>query len=173
VALVWLRGGRHHQVRLFIPRLSSVRSQSWEVFRIEASPFRCIINSTGGRPRNDDAGALRVLDGPVIKRPIGCRQSLGLIAGAALVVSDSWGVEEEAGVLKRPVIVVRNSTERPRVINTFSTRVNRGRGIGSEEARALDAVGGHLGWLPGIECPYGGGHASEHTARAMRHLAAS
>ena len=115
----------------------------------------------------------RLLDGPAIKRAVGYRQFLGLMAGAALVVSDSGGVEEEASVLKRPVIVVRNSTERPEVINTFSALVNPGPGIGSEVARVLDAVDGHLGWLSGIECPYGDGHASEHTVSEIRHLAAS
>lgn len=123
--------------------------------------------------RLDDAGARRLLDGLVIKRPVGCRQFLGLMAGAAPVVSDSGGVEEEASVLKRPVIVVRNSTERPNVICTFSTLVNPGPGIGSEAARVLDAVDRHLGWLSGIECVYGDVQASEHTVRAIRHLAAS
>jgi UDP-N-acetylglucosamine 2-epimerase (non-hydrolysing) len=69
------------------------------------------------------------------------------MAGAALIVSDSGGAEEEANVLKRPVIVVHNSTERPEVIGTFSALVNSGSGIGSEAARTLDAVDGHLGSL--------------------------
>ena len=56
---------------------------------------------------------------------------------------------------------------------TFSTLVNPGPGIGSEAARVLDAVDGHLGWLSGIECLYGDGHASEHAVRAIRHLSAS
>jgi UDP-N-acetylglucosamine 2-epimerase len=42
----------------------------------------------------DDADARRLLDGLVIKRPVGYRQFLRLMAGAALIVSDS-------GVLRR------------------------------------------------------------------------
>ena len=77
------------------------------------------------------------------------------------MVSDSGGVKEEARALRRPVI------------GNFSTLVNPRPGIGREAAQVLDAVDGHLGWRSGIECPYGDGHASEHTVRAIRHLAAS
>lgn len=76
-------------------------------------------------------------------------------------------------MLERPVIVVRNSTERPEVIGTFSALVNPGPGIGSEAARIQAAGDGHLGWQSGIEYPYGDGHASKHTVRVIRHLAAS
>ncbi len=71
------------------------------------------------------------------------------------------------------MIVVRNSMERPEVIGTFSALVNPGPGIGSEAARILATVDGHLGWLSGIEYPYSDGHASEHIVRAIRHLATS
>ena len=123
--------------------------------------------------RLDDAGASRLLDSLVVERPAGYQRFLTLMAGAALVVPDSGGVQEEASVLKRPVIVVRNSTERPEVIGTFSTLVNPGPEIGSEAARVLENIDGHLDHLSHIVCPYGDGHASEHTVAAIRHLVAS
>jgi hypothetical protein len=63
--------------------------------------------------------------------------------------------------------------ERPEVIGTFSALVNPGPGIGSEAARILATVDGHLGWLSGIEYPCSDGHASKYTVRVICHLAAS
>ena len=51
------------------------------------------------------------------------RTFLGLAAECAFLISDSGGVQEEASVVKRPVIVVRRSTERPEVLGTFATLV--------------------------------------------------
>ena len=45
--------------------------------------------------------------------PADHRTFLSLARHARLLVSDSGGVQEECTVLKRPLIVVRNSTERP------------------------------------------------------------
>lgn len=44
--------------------------------------------------------------------PLDHRSFLGLASRARLLVSDSGGVQEETTVLKRPLVVVRNSTER-------------------------------------------------------------
>lgn len=100
--------------------------------------------------------------------PLGYREFLGLAAESALLISDSGGVQEEVSVLKRPVIVVRRSTERPEVIGTFAELVGAGPGIG-EQARAwlgdLAAVHDRLAGLPS---PYGDGTASEKTAAAIR-----
>jgi hypothetical protein len=50
---------------------------------------------------------------------------------ARLIVSDSGGVQEECTVLKRPLIVVRNSTERPESIDAgFGHLVQPGPAIG-------------------------------------------
>ena len=48
--------------------------------------------------------------------PVDHRTFLGLARQARLIVSDSGGVQEECTVLKRPLIVVRNSTERPEAL---------------------------------------------------------
>ena len=39
-----------------------------------------------------------------------------MIAESKLVISDSGGVQEEACILKTPLITVRNSTERPETL---------------------------------------------------------
>ncbi len=49
----------------------------------------------------DTLGPIRVVE------PVGYREFLGLAAGSAFLVSDSGGVQEEASIVKRPVLVVR------------------------------------------------------------------
>lgn len=52
-------------------------------------------------------GDLRLLD------PLGYLDMLGLVAGAALVITDSGGLQEETSFLGVPCLTVRSTTERP------------------------------------------------------------
>jgi UDP-N-acetylglucosamine 2-epimerase (non-hydrolysing) len=58
-----------------------------------------------------DLSALRVVS------PLGPTDFLALEARAGLIVSDSGGVQEEACFLKRPLVVLRGSTERPELLD--------------------------------------------------------
>ena len=102
-----------------------------------------------------------------VTEPIGYRDFLGLEAESALVVSDSGGVQEETSILKRPVIVVRNSTERPEVIGTFATRVLPGPDIGEAAMLVLDDVAGTHARLTDVPSPYGDGTASNRSLDAL------
>ncbi|MEV0675606.1 UDP-N-acetylglucosamine 2-epimerase (non-hydrolyzing) [Actinosynnema sp. NPDC050436] len=95
---------------------------------------------------------------------------LALAAGAAVVVSDSGGIQEEVSVLKRPVVVVRRSTERPEIEGTFGTLVPPGPGIGAEVRRWLDDVAGHRARLAALPSPYGTGSPSVRIASALEEL---
>ena len=73
-------------------------------------------------------------------------------------------------VYKRPVLVVRRSTERPEVIGTFAERVEPGPGIARVAgawAADLDAVHSRLAETPS---PYGDGSASQRSVDAIRSL---
>lgn len=99
--------------------------------------------------------------------PIGYRDFLGLSAETALLISDSGGVQEEASVVKRPVIVVRNSTERPEVLGTFAERVEPGPAIGQlARDRLTDPAALHEE-LTSIPSPYGDGTASRRSVQAV------
>ena len=80
----------------------------------------------------------------------------------ALLVSDSGGVQEEASIIKRPVLVVRNSTERPEILGTFAQLVPPGPLIGAG-SRQLLADG------PSLHAPAGG----DALALRRRHLGAA
>jgi UDP-N-acetylglucosamine 2-epimerase (non-hydrolysing) len=100
--------------------------------------------------------------------PVDYRTFLGLASLAGLIVSDSGGIAEECTVLKRPLIVVRNSTERPESIAAgFASLVQPGEAI-SELGRQLiadPALGARLSAIP---CPFGDGTASEKIAAIAR-----
>jgi UDP-N-acetylglucosamine 2-epimerase (non-hydrolysing) len=116
------------------------------------------------------AGLGSLLDEIQVVEPTGYREFLGLGADSAFLVSDSGGVQEEVSVYKRPVLVVRRSTERPEVIGTFAERVEPGPDIAriaAEWAADLDAVHARLARTPS---PYGDGSASQRSVDAIRRL---
>src|SRR6266550_1917526 len=86
----------------------------------------------------------------------------------ALLVSDSGGVQEECTVLKRPLVVVRNSTERPESVAAgFAHLVQPGPAIG-ETGRQLLADEGLAARLARTGCPFGDGRASKRIAAQLR-----
>ena len=102
-----------------------------------------------------------------VTEPIRYREFLGLEAESALVISDSGGVQEETSIVKRPVIVVRNSTERPEVIGTFATRVLPGPDIGKAALPIVDDVESAHARLAHLPSPYGDGTASRRSLEAL------
>jgi UDP-N-acetylglucosamine 2-epimerase (non-hydrolysing) len=59
-----------------------------------------------------------------------------LQVAARLWLSDSGGLQEEASILKRPIVVVRRSTERPEILGTFGVMAT----AGSLEARIAEVL---------------------------------
>lgn len=69
------------------------------------------------RLRLEHAGLLDDLGAVQIIQPLGPRPFLALESAAQLLVSDSGGVQEEACLLRRPLLVLRDSTERPELLD--------------------------------------------------------
>lgn len=118
--------------------------------------------------RVEEFGLGDLLKGLRVLPPMPPSDFLGLAREAALWVSDSGGIQEEASILKRPVLVVRRSTERPEALGTFAELVApqdiAARGawhLSGADARDLDAV----------PSPFGDGTASAQIARLARSLA--
>jgi len=95
---------------------------------------------------------------------------LALAKHAGLLVTDSGAVQEEATALKRPVLVVRRSTERPEVLRDF------GRLVGPHDditAIALDwLVDGdeRRARLADLPSPFGDARSGRRIAAAVRDL---
>ncbi|WP_197288285.1 non-hydrolyzing UDP-N-acetylglucosamine 2-epimerase [Nocardia sp. NRRL S-836] len=114
-----------------------------------------------------------LLRGVRVLEPQPYRTFLALAHGAAVVVSDSGGIQEEVSVLKRPVVVVRRSTERPEIEGTFGTLVPPGPRVGAAVLAWLEDVPGQRAALREIPSPYGSGSPSALIAAAVGKLLGS
>jgi UDP-N-acetylglucosamine 2-epimerase (non-hydrolysing) len=85
--------------------------------------------------------------------PVGYIDMLALLKGSALVMTDSGGLQEEAFILKRPLVTMRDSTERP---ETLSANFLVHHSI-DELEKALDAF--RRGEYSHVDC-FGTGDAS-------------
>jgi UDP-N-acetylglucosamine 2-epimerase (non-hydrolysing) len=90
-----------------------------------------------------------------------------LMRHAYLLLTDSGGIQEEGPSLGKPVIVMREKTERPEAVEAGTVRVagTDQHRIVSEVARLLDNPGEREA-MARIHNPYGDGHASERIAAA-------
>jgi UDP-N-acetylglucosamine 2-epimerase (non-hydrolysing) len=104
--------------------------------------------------------------------PLSYPQFLALAANAALLVSDSGGIQEEVTVVKRPLLVIRRSTERPEAIGHFAARIDIGQ-LQSAAELCLAANGDMLARLADIPSPFGDGHAAKRIAELTQELIAT
>jgi UDP-N-acetylglucosamine 2-epimerase (non-hydrolysing) len=75
-----------------------------------------------GRPTLQAAG-LAASDRLRIVEPLGYIDFISLVRGAALVVTDSGGIQEETTILGVPCLTVRPNTERPITISHGTNRL--------------------------------------------------
>lgn len=92
--------------------------------------------------------------------------------GARLLLSDSGGLQEECTVLKKPLLVVRRSTERPESIESGFARLVPPEADLLAEALAVLADRDRECGLRRTASPYGDGRASERIAELCLALAA-
>ena len=86
-----------------------------------------------------------------------------------LVISDSGGVQEEAPALGKPVLVLREETERPEAVDLGVVKL-----VGSDSDRIfheaqvlLDDKAAYSNMARGVS-PYGDGRASERIVQVLR-----
>ncbi|MCL1598572.1 MAG: UDP-N-acetylglucosamine 2-epimerase (non-hydrolyzing) [Actinomycetia bacterium] len=117
--------------------------------------------------RVEEFGFGSLLDRLTVADPIGYRDFLALGAESAFLISDSGGVQEEVSVYKRPLIVVRRSTERPEVLGTFAKLVDPGPAITDIAVDWLDRLYELHQELAVIPTPYGDASAPQHCVDAI------
>lgn len=114
------------------------------------------------------AAGIEALLAPLhIVAPMDGSTFLGLAAEAAVLVSDSGGVQEEVTVLGRPLVVVRRSTERPEAFEHHATLVAPDAVAAATNAYLADLAGVHR-HLAMLGSPYGDGSASQAIVRAVQ-----
>jgi UDP-N-acetylglucosamine 2-epimerase (non-hydrolysing) len=93
-----------------------------------------------------------------------------LMARCHLVLTDSGGMQEEAPSLGKPVLVLRNTTERPEAVEAGTVRlVGTDRTVVRSETERLLNDEAHYRAMAGAVNPYGDGMACGRIVQAIRH----
>lgn len=112
--------------------------------------------------------ALTGLDHVELLEPQDHEAMVRLMESSWLVLTDSGGLQEEAPALGKPVLVLRNVTERPEALATGNIEL-----VGTDPDRIYAAVAGLLAdeakyaRMARPAFPFGDGHASERIAEAV------
>jgi len=118
------------------------------------------------RRRLEEAALLEALEGRPglrLRPPLGYLEHLGLVVDAAVVLTDSGGLQAETSALGVPCLTLRGTTERPSTVEHGTNTVAGDLALASA---ALDEVlagrGKRGGAVPGLD-----GHASERIVAAL------
>ena len=100
--------------------------------------------------------------------PLGYLPFLWLMAQAHFIVTDAGGIQEEAPSFGRPVLVARETTERPEAVEAGTVRLvgTDGDRLVAEGTRLLDDPATHAA-MSGARNPYGDGRAAERIAATL------
>jgi len=101
--------------------------------------------------------------------PQGYRNFVALMAHCRLILTDSGGVQEEAPSLGKPVLVMRDTTERPEGIEAGTALLTgpHAARIVDHAARLLDDEVAYRAMARGVN-PYGDGQAAQRIVRRLR-----
>jgi UDP-N-acetylglucosamine 2-epimerase (non-hydrolysing) len=100
--------------------------------------------------------------------PTSYNDLLGLISRCYLILTDSGGMQEESVSFHKPVLVLREVTERPELVE-----VGAGKVIGVNTQRIVDEVsalltdGERYQRMCNAETPFGDGHAAERIVKIL------
>lgn len=107
----------------------------------------------------------------VTTEPLAYPEFTRLLGESHIVLTDSGGVQEEAPSLSKPVLVMRENTERPEAIAAGTVRL-----IGTDEERIVAEVSAlkdsedSYRAMATVANPYGDGHAAERSIAAIAEL---
>lgn len=107
----------------------------------------------------------------LVSDPLPYDQFTALMNRSQLVLTDSGGVQEEAPSLGKPVLVMRENTERPEAVIAGTVKLvgtDRGR-IVAEAATLLDSEAAYSAMANAVN-PYGDGHAAARALAAVAEL---
>jgi UDP-N-acetylglucosamine 2-epimerase (non-hydrolysing) len=115
--------------------------------------------------------ALRGQENVMVVEPMSYGAFARLLLRSKIVLTDSGGVQEEAPSLGKPVLVLRDTTERPEGVYAGTARL-----VGTDPDRVYAEVDRLLTDAPSYQAmanavnPYGDGRAAERTVGAIEHM---
>jgi UDP-N-acetylglucosamine 2-epimerase (non-hydrolysing) len=92
-----------------------------------------------------------------------------LMRRAHILITDSGGIQEEGPSLGKPILVMREKTERPEAVQAGTVKL-----VGTDEKRILDSASVLLenqeeyDRMARVHNPYGDGQASQRIGDAIR-----
>lgn len=107
----------------------------------------------------------------IVTEPLAYGEFTRMLSLAHIVLTDSGGVQEEAPSLGKPVLVMRDNTERPEAVDAGTVAL-----IGTDEERIVAEVSRllhdaeHFEAMANAVNPYGDGLAAERTIAAIAEL---
>jgi UDP-N-acetylglucosamine 2-epimerase (non-hydrolysing) len=108
------------------------------------------------------------LDNVHLIEPLDYLPFVFLMQQAHIILTDSGGVQEEAPSLGKPVLVMRDTTERPEAVDAGTVRL-----VGTDKARIVEEIDRLLdnpseyARMSEAHNPYGDGHACERITHAI------
>lgn len=115
--------------------------------------------------------SLRGLDNVMLVEPMDYGAFARLLQRSTIVLTDSGGIQEEAPSLGKPVLVMRDTTERPEAVTAGTARL-----VGTDPERVYSEVDQLLTCprayktMANAVNPYGDGHAAQRTVEAIEHM---
>lgn len=107
----------------------------------------------------------------VVTEPLAYGEFTRMLSLAHIVLTDSGGVQEEAPSLGKPVLVMRDNTERPEAVYAGTVTL-----IGTDEERIFKEVDRllhdqiHFDSMANAVNPYGDGEAAKRSVAALAHM---
>jgi len=114
-------------------------------------------------------GVLSGLENVKLIEPLDYEEFVALLDRSYLVITDSGGIQEEAPALGKPVLVVRDTTERPEAVESGVAKLvgRQEEKIIEEVYRLLDDERVYRSMAKGVS-PFGDGKASERIVRILK-----
>jgi len=110
------------------------------------------------------------LDNVMITDPLPYGEFCRLMQDSHFILTDSGGVQEEGPSLGKPVLVMRDTTERPEAVTAGTVRL-----VGTDDVVIEDEVSrlldddAHYARMAGAINPYGDGQAARRSVQAIEH----
>jgi UDP-N-acetylglucosamine 2-epimerase (non-hydrolysing) len=156
-----------HRRENFGPGILNIVEALLEILRREDV---AIVLPIHPNPNVHDVLSARLSDHPRVEliEPQEYTDFVSLLSLCYLVLTDSGGVQEEAPTLGKPVLVMRETTERPEGVEAGTARL-----VGASASRIIDETvrllddDDHYSAMSRAHNPFGDGHASERIVRTL------
>jgi UDP-N-acetylglucosamine 2-epimerase (non-hydrolysing) len=127
------------------------------------------LNPNVRKPVNEILG--EGLENVFLTEPLEYQEFVCLMSKSYLILTDSGGIQEEAPGLGKPVLVMRDTTERPEAVKAGTVKL-----VGSDKEMIINTTSELLTNHNAYEAmanavnPYGDGHASERIVNKLKNI---